>query len=73
MNATSILNILNAVQVLINFAVNRGISRARVIAILNQAEAEGRDVTTGEVEAELDLLASEIDETKTMIENKRAE
>lgn len=67
MNATEALQALNTVQALLNWLGNRGLNRKRVQALLNLAETEGRDLTTDEVQNELNLTALELDETENLI------
>ncbi len=69
MNAALILQLLNVIQAGFAWLTQRGITKERALALLNQAEAEGRDVTTAEVQAELDTLQDELDETGEAIED----
>ena len=69
MNASEIMFFLNIVQSILHWLSGaRGIPREHAIALLNKANAEGRDVTSDEVQAELDLLQSELDDTADMID-----
>jgi acetolactate synthase small subunit len=68
MNAAAILQILNIVDSLFVWLSARGISRDRVITLLQAAEAEGRDVTTTEVQVELDALQERLDATQEQID-----
>jgi len=66
--AVLILKILNMIQAGMGWLSSRGITKDRAQALLDKAEADGgRDVTTAEVQAELDLLQSELDETREAI------
>jgi len=67
MNSTEALLALNAVQALLNWLANRGLNRKRVQTLLDLAESKGRDLTTDEVQTELDLTAAELDETENLI------
>lgn len=69
MNAATILKILNAADALLNSAQSLGLAREQAEKMLNAAHAEGRDITTEEVQAELDKLQSELDDTQDMIDN----
>ncbi len=69
MSAAAIVQILNIVESLFTWLTSRGLTRDRVLTILNTAQAEGRDVTTAEVQAELDLLQGELDDTQEAIDN----
>ena len=67
MNATEALQALNAIQALLGWLTGRGITRERAQALLDTAAAENRDLTTDEVQTELDLTAAELDETAELI------
>lgn len=69
MNAVAIVQILNIVEGLFSWLTNRGIARDRVIALLNAAQKEGRDVTTAEVKAELDVTQDALDDLQDDIDN----
>ena len=68
MNAQEILGILNIVRSLINWITSRGVAKQRVIALLQKAVEEDRDLTTAEVQTELDHTAAELDVTEDIIE-----
>lgn len=68
MNTQLIVQILNLAQAVLNWFTSRGISRDRVFAILDTAAREGRDVTTEEVQAELDAGQAELDDTQAAID-----
>ncbi len=67
MNATEALAALNAIQALLGWLGGRGITRAHAQTLLDTATAENRDLTIEEVQTDLDLLASELDETADLI------
>ena len=67
MNATEALQALNAIQALLGWLTGRGITRERAQFLLDTAAAENRDLTTDEVQTELDLTAAELDETAELI------
>ena len=67
MNSTEALQALNAVQALLGWLSARGISRDRAQALLDKAALENRDLTDAEVQTELSLTASELDETENLI------
>lgn len=69
MSVTAIVQILNVVESLFTWLTNRGIARDNALKLLNTAQAEGRDVTTAEVQAELDTLQGELDDTQDAIDN----
>lgn len=69
MNAALILQLLNVIQAAFGWLTQRGITKDRALALLNKAEAENRDVTTAEVQAELDTLQAELNETGEAIED----
>lgn len=71
MNAALILQLLNVIQAAFGWLTQRGITKERALALLNKAEAEGRDVTTAEVQTELDQLQSELDDTADSIGDLR--
>lgn len=68
MSAALILQLLNVIQAAFGWLTQRGITKERALALLSKAEAEGRDVTTAEVQAELDQLQSELNDTERAIE-----
>jgi hypothetical protein len=70
METALIVQILNMIQAGIGWVINRGISRDRIQALLDAAEAEGRDVSQDDVQAELDALSSELDETEDLINDE---
>lgn len=65
MSAQLIVQILHMVQAAFNFLTSRGLAKDRIQALLDAAE--GGDLTTDQVQAELDALDSELDETGDMI------
>jgi len=66
--AALVLKILNMIGAGMGWLKTRGITKDRAQALLDKAEADGdRDVTTAEVQAELDLLQRELDETAEAI------
>lgn len=69
MNAALILQLLNVIQAAFGWLTQRGITKERALALLSKAEAEGRDVTTAEVQGELDQLQDELDDTAESIED----
>lgn len=69
MTAALILQILNMMQAGFAWLATRGVTRSRAIALLDLAAGENRDVTSEEVQTELDQLQSELDETADRIES----
>ena len=65
MEASAIVKAINLIQGVFNLLTSRGIARDRIQAILD--EAGDGDVTTAQVQAELDSLASELDDTADLI------
>jgi hypothetical protein len=68
MDAELVFRILNVVQAGLNFAAARGVSRKDALALLEQAHVEDRDVTTAEVQAQLDVTQAGLDETRRLLE-----
>jgi hypothetical protein len=66
LDAKLIVNVLNMIQAAFTWLANRGITKDRIQAILD--DANGGDVSTEVVQAELDALASELDTTAGMIQ-----
>ena len=64
----SIFSALNFIQSLLNWLEKRGMSRDRSLALLDRAELEQRDLTTDEVQSELDLSRAELDDTQKLID-----
>lgn len=67
MTAALILQLLNMIQAGFNWLAARGVTRDRAIALLDKAAAENRDVTSAEVQTELDTLQAELDDTADAI------
>lgn len=67
MTAQLIVQILNMMQAGFAFLTQRGIAKDRIQAMLDKAE--NGDLTTEIVQAELDTLESELDDTANMIGN----
>jgi len=62
------LQLLNVIQAGLSWLESRGITRARSIALLDKAKAEDRDITTAEVQVELNLAQKELDMTAEQID-----
>lgn len=67
MDANLILGILNMIQAGFTFLTERGLTKDRIQAILDQAA--GDDIPSEIVQRELDALSSELDETENVIDN----
>ncbi len=65
MTAQLILQILNMIQAGFNWLTSRGIHKDRIQAMLDAAE--NGDLTTAQVQAEIDALQTELDETAELI------
>jgi len=52
----------------LTYLTQRGVIVDEVVALIELVEAEGRDVTTEEVQEQLDLTAVELDETQDLID-----
>lgn len=50
----------------------RGLAVEQAVFLIEQADAEGRDVTSEEVRAELAVSGAELDETQTLIDQMGA-
>ncbi len=68
MSAALIVQILNMIQAGFNWLTARGINRDRVQAMLDEKNTSGDDFTTTEVQAELDTLQGELNETENLID-----
>ncbi len=68
METELIVKVLNMIQAAFAWLQNRGIARDRIQKILD--EAEGGDISSDVVQAELDSLASELDETEKLIDSE---
>lgn len=67
MEAVLILKILNMVQAGFGWLAERGIQKDRVQFLIDRAVDENRDVTTEEVQQELDATQKELDATADAI------
>ena len=61
------VTVLNAVQSLLNWMVGRSAHRDEIIALLELAHAENRDITSEDVRNHLDIVADELDDTQDLI------
>lgn len=68
MTGTLVIQLLNVMQAGLNFLASRGVTRERAIALLDKAKLEERDVTTAEVQVELDLAQKELGMTAEQID-----
>ncbi|KKK74165.1 hypothetical protein LCGC14_2886480 [marine sediment metagenome] len=68
MTGALVLQIFNVMQAGLKWLESRGITRARSIALLDKAKAEDRDITTAEVQVELNLAQKELDMTAEQID-----
>jgi len=68
MTAKAIIAALNALQALFGFISSRGLERERVMALLDLAATEERDLTEAEVQAELNAVGVELDDTADLID-----
>ena len=66
MTTEMVVRILNLFQSVVNWLAARGVARDRVLEML--AESQGRDLTTAEVQAELDATDSELNDTQRLID-----
>lgn len=69
METVLILKIMNMIQAGFGWLSSRGIQRDRVQALIDKAVAEDRDVTTAEVQTELDATAAELRRTGELIDS----
>ena len=69
MEAALILKLISFIQAGFTWLSERGVQRDRVQFLIDRAVEEGRDVTTAEVQAELDATQKELDATADMIDD----
>lgn len=69
MEAALILKIISMMQAGFTWLADRGVQRDRVQFLIDRAVAAGRDVTTAEVQTELDATQKELDATAAAIGN----
>ncbi len=67
MEAALILKIINFIQAGFEWLSARGVQKDRVQFLIDRAVEENRDVTTAEVQIELDATQAELDETARMV------
>lgn len=67
MSAQLVLQILNMIQAGFNFLTQRGLAKDRIQSMLDAAESG--DLSTAEVQTELDALQDELDETADLLGN----
>lgn len=67
MEAILVLKILNMMQAGFGWLADRGVQKERVQFLIDRAVKENRDVTTAEVQAELDATKKELDATADKI------
>lgn len=68
MDAKLILGILNMIQAGFTALINRGFNKDRIQTMLDAAV--GGDLTSDQVQAELDTVQAELDATAKLIEDK---
>jgi hypothetical protein len=68
METVLVLKILNMIQAGFGWLADRGVQRDRVQFLIDRAVEENRDVTTAEVQQELDAAQKELDETREKID-----
>ena len=68
MTGALVLQLLNVMQAGLKWLESRGVTRDRAIALLDKAKAEDRDITTAEVQVELNLAQKELDMTAEQID-----
>lgn len=70
MTTKTIVQTLNTIQVLLGWLTARSAHRAEIIALLQTAHDENRDITSEDVQNSLDIVASELDQTENLISDK---
>lgn len=68
MEVALVLKIINMMQAGFTWLQSRGVHKDRVQFLIDRAVDEGRDVTTAEVQVELDATQDELDKTAAMID-----
>lgn len=67
MNTIAIVQTLNVIQALFGWLQARSVVRSEIIALLDKAHTENRDITTEDVQTQLDIIADELDETENLL------
>ena len=67
MKTAAIVQTLNLIQAMFNWLAARSVIRDEIVALLELAHSEDRDITTEDVQNHLDILAEELDETEDLI------
>ena len=67
MNTTALVSTLNTIQALLGWLTARSAHRVEVIALLQEAHDEDRDITIADVQNRLDIVADELNETENLI------
>lgn len=68
MKTAAFVQTLNLIQALFNWLASRSAHRTEVVALLDLAHTENRDITTEDVTTYLDVVVDELDETERMID-----
>lgn len=68
MEAALVLKLISMIQAGFSWLQDRGVQRDRVQFLIDRAVEEGRDVTTAEVQQELDATQKELDATADLID-----
>ena len=68
MEVAVVLKLINFIQAGYAWLAARGVHKDRVQFLIDRAVAENRDVTTDEVQQELDATQAELDETAGMVD-----
>ena len=70
MKTAAIVKTLNLIQALFNWLAARSVIRSEIVALLDLAHAEDRDITTEDVQNHLDIVADELDDTEDLINER---
>lgn len=70
MKTVAIVQTLNVIQALFGWLEARSVIRSEIVTLLDKAHAEGRDITTEDVQTQLDIVADELDDTEELINER---
>ena len=68
MKTAAIVQTLNVIQALFNWLGARSAHRSEIIALLELAHSENRDITSEDVQNHLDIVSDELDATQKLID-----
>jgi len=67
MKTVAIVQTLNTIQALLKWLESRNVIRTEIMVLLDTANNENRDITTSDVQNQLDIVTDELSETEKLL------